>query len=157
MVVQELYRKYAALGYGALCAVCLLLLAGLALSLGYHPLMPLPLLLVLALGVPYFNRAYTYRYNGSRLEVHEGRGRECELMTIIDAGDILSYGVYLPGQLSARQADRIVRAHLFLDVHSKRCLLYRLPGGGTGLLIFSPDKVMMDALIREQWIFQTTV
>lgn len=156
MAVQELYRKYAALGYGVLCALCVLLLAALALALGYHPLMPLPLLLVLALGVPYFNRSFTYRYNGARLEVYEGRGREAELMTIIDAEDILAYGIYLPGQLSARQADRIVRAHLFLDAHSKRYLLYRLPGGGTGLLLFSPDQAMKDALVREQWIFQVS-
>lgn len=156
MAVQELYRKYAVLGYGILCVSCVLLFAALSLSLGYHPLMPLPLLLVLALGVPYFNHSYTYRYSGARLEIYEGRGTEAQLMTTIDTEDILSYGVYLPGQLSARQADRIVRAHLFLEVHSKRCLLYRLPGGGTGLLIFSPDQAMKDALIREQWIFQTT-
>ena len=78
------------------------------------------------------------------------------MLEIIDTEDILAYGVYLPGQLSARQASWTVRAYLFLDLRSKRYLLYRLPGGGTGILIFSPDREMRDALIRENWIFQVT-
>ena len=106
--------------------------------------------------MPYFSAVYTYEYDGNRLVVSQGSGENPPVLEIIDTEDILAYGVYLPGQLSARQASRTVRACLFLTPGSKRYLLYRLPGGGTGILIFSPDREMREALIREQWIFQVS-
>ena len=99
---------------------------------------------------------HPHRAQKAGLIVSQGSGENPPVLEIIDTEDILAYGVYLPGQLSARQASRTVRAYLFLDPRSKRYLLYRLPGGGTGILIFSPDREMRDALIREQWIFQVT-
>ncbi|WP_294552325.1 hypothetical protein [uncultured Pseudoflavonifractor sp.] len=153
---QRLYRKYALARYGALCACCALLLLAFARTIGYHQLLLLPFCLVVVLAVPYFSAVYTYEYDGSRLVVSQGSGENPPVLEIIDAEDILAYGVYLPGQLSARRASRTVRAYLFLDPRSKRYLLYRLPGGGTGILIFSPDQEMRQALIREQWIFQVS-
>ncbi len=153
---QRLYRKYALVRYGVLCACCALVLLALARTMGYHQLMLLPFCLAVVMAVPYFSAVYTYEYDGSRLIVSQGSGDNPPVLEIIDTEDILACGVYLPGQISARQASRTVRACLFLDPRSKRYLLYRLPGGGTGILIFSPDREMREALIREQWIFQVT-
>lgn len=152
---QRLCRKYALVRYGVLCACCALALLALVRTMGYHQML-LPFCLAVVMAVPYFSAVYTYEYDGSRLIVSQGSGENPPVLEIIDTEDILAYGVYLPGQLSARQASRTVRAYLFLDPRSKRYLLYRLPGGGTGILIFSPDREMRDALIRENWIFQVT-
>lgn len=153
---QRLCRKYALVRYGALCACCALALLALARTLGYHQIMLLPFCLAVVAAVPYFSAVYTYEYDGRRLIVSQGSGENPPVLEIIDTEDILACGVYLPGQLSARRASRTVRAYLFLDPRSKRYLLYRLPGGGTGILIFSPNREMREALFREQWIFQVT-
>ena len=124
---QRLCRKYALVRYGVLCACCALALLVLARTMGYHQLMLLPFCLAVVMAVPYFSAVYTYEYDGSRLIVSQGSGENPPVLEIIDTEDILAYGVYLPGQLSARQASRTVRAYLFLDPRSKRYLLYRLP------------------------------
>lgn len=154
---QQLYRKYAPARFCALCLCCGLIAVWLVGTLGADLRLLLPLVLaVAALSLPYYAVAWTYRYDGGQLQVFQGRGR-CERPCLtVATGDILSCGVYLPGQLSARQASRVIRAHLFLDPRSKRYLLYRLPEGGTGILIFSPDRAMEEAFIQERWIFRAS-
>lgn len=99
---QRLCRKYALVRYGVLCACCALALLALARTMGYHQLMLLPFCLAVVMAVPYFSAVYTYEYDGSRLIVSQGSGENPPVLEIIDTEDILAYGVYLPGQLSAR-------------------------------------------------------
>ena len=154
---QQLYRKYAPARFCVLCLCCGLAAFWRARTLGLDPRLLLPLVLAVpAASLPYYAISWTYRCEGDQLLVFQGRGGHERPCLAISSGDILSCGVYLPGQLSARQASRVTRAHLFLDPRSKRYLLYRLSGGGTGILIFSPDRAMQESFIQECWIFRAS-
>lgn len=154
MTEQILSRRGASVRYAALCFCCALVFMALIDAVGYHPLLLFPFSLAAVLGVPYFSASYTYRYDSRGLSIYRGCGEGASLMECIRPEDILAYGVYLPRQLSSRRAQRKVRAYLFLDPRSKRYLLYRLDGGGTGILIFSPGRVLMESLRCERWLFQ---
>ena len=153
-IKQEVCRKYAPLRYGALCLCAVPAFWGLSLLLDAGVLAFLPLPLLLAVGAAYYFPSYTYRFDGATLEISSGGLLGPKVLTQVDVEDIVSCGVYLPGQLSARTASRVIRATLFLDPSPKRYFLYRLEDGGTGLVIFSPDRTLQEVFIRDSWMFQ---
>ncbi len=151
---QEVRRSHAALRCALFFLCDTLALWVLAYPLGGGPVCFVPLPFLLFAAVLYCFPAYTYVFDGEQLEIWSGGLYPARLLARVPVEAIFSYGTYLPGQLSARDAGRVLRAVLPLSPEARHYFLYRTEDGGTGLVVFSPNDALQAVFVRDSWIYQ---